>query len=254
MDKVFKQFDVSKTYRSMLFALHYGSLSEEIDLLVGNLYESDEFERSIYYLELSIPIYEEKADTRKIAEANYHLGLAYRKVGITGKYDLIKDLQREDHELYLMKNILLQMYCNFKAYYSMKKALSAYRETPNKIAVANVLCILGSMNTFPMDNPDQAIEYYKEAAELYSGIDTVERAKVLNAIGVIYYQKGRYLKPEENEKRMDLNNIALSYYKLALDLIKEDDYKNSELLFAINLNIELIETNSRGAPVSYSWY
>ncbi len=255
INKVFKQLDVSKTYRSKLFVLHYTALLKEIELLSANLYESDEFERSIYYLKLLLPIYEEKAETKKIADTYYHLGLAYRKVGITGKYDLIKDLQKEDHELYLMKDIWLQMYCNFEAYYSMGKALSTYRQNQNRIEVATVLCILGSINTYPLDNPEQAIEYYTEAARLFSGTDPVKCAKILNAIGAIYYLKGRYLKPEEDEKRRELNNIALSYYKQSLNFVKEQNgSKNRWLLFKINYNIELIETNSRSAPISDAWY
>jgi tetratricopeptide (TPR) repeat protein len=255
INELIKQLDVSKTYRSKLFVLHYTDLSREIELISANLYESDEFEKSIYYLKLLLPIYEEQAETKRIADAYYHLGLAYRKVGITGKYDLIRDLQKEDHKLYFMKNIWLQIYCNSEAYYSVEKALSAYRQTQSRLEVATMLCILGSMNTFPLDDPEQAIEYYKEAAKLFSVTDSIKCAKILNAIGAVYYLKGRYLKLEEDERRRELNNIALSYYKQALTLVKkENDPKNSLLLFAINYNIELIETHSRGAPIKDTWY
>ena len=67
MNNINRQYEISRSYRLRLFSLHYAPLSKDLELLSANLYETDEFEKSVYYMWLLRSIYVEKKDIKKIA-------------------------------------------------------------------------------------------------------------------------------------------------------------------------------------------
>ena len=193
------------------------------------------------------------AGTLNREKQNYTSSIKFfqKCLDLTGKYEGISS-KNYVASLYRLGNVYWECSNYESATVTLKKAILIEKELENVEDSVKFKNILLTAQLFQSKNLNEdALFVYLEAegySKINNGINNIEYANILGAIGNLYRELNRYNEAEDyysksnnifitNKEDIEQGNYAIHLLNTGLNYYYKGDYKNAEINFKISLNI-----------------